>query len=155
VKVALNKNHTTMTNDISIILQKATSFRKVTLDSMQTSAALVAMNDYAIRAVAKYRDDEQRQILKESLTLFPALWAGELKLWLRLKSFNRAKRMAQLRADSEGYKIYVILSSQIRYTLLSTAEVDFNKRVRILGKNVTDMELTKKAAFVATKRSGT
>lgn len=142
-------------NDLSIILQKHTSQRNVKLDSDQTSAAITAMNEYAIRAVAKYRDNEQAQILKESLTLFPALWYGQLKLWLRLKSFERAKRMAQLRADSEGYKIYVILSSQISYTLLSTTEVDFNKRVRILGKNVNDIELTKKAAFVATKKTST
>lgn len=108
-----------------------------------------AMVDYGIRTVEAYRSNEAAAINKEAAGLLPSLVRGELKLWIRGWYFKRAKKQAQTLSSQENRKYYVIRSSDVNYKLLSTKDIELNKKLNILGKHVTAMELTSTADFIA------
>jgi hypothetical protein len=60
-----------------------------------------------------------------------------------------AKRQAQTRANIENRKCYVIRKSLIGYEILSTLDIDINKKIRVLDKNVNALKLHEVADFVA------
>jgi hypothetical protein len=60
-----------------------------------------------------------------------------------------AKRQAQTRANIENRKCYVIQKSMIGYEILSTLDIDLNKRIRILDNDVHAKKLHEIADFVA------
>lgn len=141
-----------MDNPIFSILTSEKSRFNVTLDSDQNNAVQSAMSIYAARMVDKFRSEQNKRAVTEALVLFPSLWKGEIMLWLRRRSFLKACRNAQLEADSAGYKIYVIRSSNIGFTLMSTLDVSMNKKIRVFKKDVNAIELEKTASFTATRK---
>ena len=132
-----------------LILSSHLSQSHCTLDSSQKHAVLLAMLDFAALEVQTYRSNEATAINREAASLIPSLVRGELKLWIRSWYLKRAKRQAQLLANTTNRKIYVIRSSDVAYSLLSTADVEYNKRLRIFGKNITAKELTERSDFIA------
>ena len=70
-------------------------------------------------------------------------------MWLRKKRFQRAKRLAQERANLENRKMYCIRSSDIKYEILSTRDIEYNKKLQIFGKNVDFRMLSEMSDFIA------
>jgi hypothetical protein len=64
-----------------------------------------------------------------------------------------AKRQAQTRANVENRKCYVIQKSLIGYEILSTLDIDLNKKIRVLDKDVNAKKLHEVADFVAYPKS--
>ena len=140
--------------DPRVILQSHLSRRYETLNAMQQKASEDAMLDFGARMVESYRTNEAKAINKEAANLFVSLIQGELKLWLRNYYFKRACRQAKTLADITNRKIYVIRSSDINYKLLSTKDIELNKKLKIMGRNVNAMELTEKSDYIAHPNRG-
>lgn len=108
-----------------------------------------AMVKYALKQVAAFKSREIKNICLDSLKYFPRLTWDSIIWWLRKKSFDMAKRQAQTRANIENRKCYVIRKSLIGYEILSTLDVDLNKKIRVLDKDVNAKKLHEVADFVA------
>lgn len=136
-------------NTLRSILKSKESIHGVTFDAQERTAIYWAMTAYAARRVAEFKTREIKGELPNFFkVIFSATWDNWI-LYFRKLAFKRAKKAAQLRAYTENRKIYVIRKSQISYILLSTFEVEQNKKLRILGKSVDAMKLTATADYVA------
>lgn len=135
--------------DPKIILASHLSRRFETLNPKQTDAAHDAMLDYSVRMIGQYRANEAKAINKEAAGLFVSLIRGNLKLWLRNYYFKRACKQADTLAKITNRKTYVIRSTDISYLLLSTKDIEMNKKMKVLGKHVDAMELTEKSDYIA------
>ena len=93
-----------------------------------------AMVEYALTNLSEYKNREILELIKFSFWGIPKLTIDNIIFWLRKLSFKVAKKQAINRCVSEGYKIYVIRNSQFGFTLLSSAEANLNKKLRILDK---------------------
>ena len=122
------------------------------LTSEQLKNIELSMIDYSIRRVSEYRNREIKEVLKEGVKLIPRLYCDNIILHIRKWSFKIACHNAQQRADTENYLVYVIRSSQIGYTLLSTLDVKHNRRIRVFGKNTNAIKLYETADFIATPK---
>jgi len=107
-----------------------------------------AMIEYALKQVADYKDREIKNVFLYSFKYFPRLTWDNIIWWLRKISFNIAKRQAQTRANLENRKCYVIRKSLIGYTVLSTLDINLNKKIRVVDKNVNAMKLYEAADCV-------
>lgn len=141
-----------MNNPIFDILTSEKSRFDVTFDSRQSNAAQSAMLLYAARMIDEYKQNENKSVNLEAIKLFPALFVGEWKLWLRKRSFLKAKKAAQIQADIEGRPFYVIRSTQIAYVIQSTKKVRELKRRRFYRKNVTAIKMQEVADYTATPK---
>ena len=137
----------------SSILNSRLSRGNETLTVSQRTCVQLAMVDCVAAALETYKTNEAMAINKEAAGLIPSIIKGEIILWIRNWYFKRAKKAAQLRANTENYKIYVVRCSAIAFKLLSTADIDHNKKIRVLGKDVGAKELTTAAAYIATPES--
>jgi hypothetical protein len=136
-------------NQLQSILKSKSSIYGVEFDVKERTAIYRAMHDFATRKVSEYRNREIKGELPNFFkVLFKMTWDNWI-LYFRKLAFNRAKKAAQLRAYVENRKVYAIRSSQIGYVLLSTADVEKNKKLRIFGKDVDAIKLTATADYVA------
>ena len=133
----------------SLILNSRLSQANETLTLAQRTCVHLAMADIAKAAVETYKNNEAMAINKEAAGLIPSIIKGEMTLWIRNWYFKRAKKAAILRANTEQYKVYVIRCSSIAFKLLSTLDVDHNKKIKVLGKDVGAKQLTATASYVA------
>ena len=115
----------------------------------ELSRVQVAMENYAVGMLLEYKSEEMKGEVKSFFKLMLQFTRDNAMLYMRYRVFKFAKRQAQLRANTENYKVYVIRESNIRYKVLSTIDVQFNKRIRVLGKDVTAKDLHEIADFVA------
>lgn len=138
-----------MDNMLFSILTSEKSKHNVTFDADQNKAAQSAMNIYAMRVVDRYRANEIKAVNIEAVKLFPALFRGEWKMWLRKRAFLKAKKLAQIRANTENRPVHVIRSSEIAFVVQSTKEVRQLKRVGIYKKNVDAIKMNDAADFTA------
>lgn len=126
---------------IDDVLDSSLSIAGITLDERQRNAVQAAMYNYSARTVENFEREQNKAAMKEALKLFPALFKGQIMLYLRKKSLNKAVKQAELRADVENRKMYVIRASNIAYTILSTADIEHNKKIRVFGKYVDAIKL--------------
>lgn len=138
-----------MDNTLFSILTSEKSKFNVTLDSAQNNAVQSAMHLYAIRKIDEYRSNESKAINLEAVSLFPALFKGEWKLWLRKRAFIKAKKAAQVRANIEGRPVHVVRSTDIAFIIQSTKEVRQLKKVGIYKKNVDAITMNSVADYTA------
>lgn len=136
-------------SEIQDILRSNASKLDVALSEDQQMVAIGAMRDYALRYADQLLSEQNKSVNLEAIKLFPALFVGEWKLWLRKRSFLKAKKAAQIQADIEGRPFYVIRSTQIAYVIQSTKKVRELKRRRFYRKNVTAMKMQEVADFTA------
>jgi len=108
-----------------------------------------AMIEYALKQVSDYKNREIKNVFLYSFKYFPWLTWNNIIWWLRKISFNMAKRQAQTKANVENRKCYVIRKSLIGYEILSTLDIDLNRKIRILDKDVNAKKLHEVADFVA------
>lgn len=135
--------------DPKFILKKHFTHHGIALDLANLPITLKAMDEYAEQSVDEYRASESKAINKEAVKLLPSLVNGNLKLWIRNFYFKRACKHAKSIAQIENRKVYVIRCSDVNYTILSTKDVELNKKTRVLGKHVGAKELTETADFIA------
>ncbi len=133
-------------NALQNILRSRASIYKVDFTQQQKKAVYRAMNDYALREVSHYRYREIKKVINEGILFIR--W-DNIILRVRRMALKAAKRNAQLRADTENRKIYCIRKSLVGYTLLSTKDVEYNKKIRVLGTNVDALKLAETADFIA------
>ena len=126
---------------IDDVLDSSLSIAGITLDERQRNAVQAAMYNYSARTVENFEREQNKAAVKEALRLFPALFKGHIMLYLRKKSLNKAVKQAELRAEVENRKMYVIRASNIAYTILSTADIEHNKKIRVFGKDVDAIKL--------------
>ena len=134
---------------IQTILRSVLSQRNISLNPDQVLAAQEAMALYGMRTVEIYRETISKEANIEAVSFFTSIFKGEFRLWVRKIYFQRAKRQAIIRSETEGYKIYVIRSGDYSYQVLSTRDVNLNKKLRVLGKNVDAKKLSETADFIA------
>lgn len=136
-------------NTLQSILKSKASIYGVDFDAKERTAIYKAMVQYAARQVAEYHNREIKSVGIGGIRLLLSLKWDNIVLWIRQKSFNLAKKKAQHRANTEIRKIYVIRNSMIGYSILSTFEVNQNKKLRILKKDIDAMKLHEVADFIA------
>lgn len=131
------------------ILSSNLSKHDVVIEGKVRVAVESAMVDFAKVMVDRYRSGESKSVNLEAIKLFPALWYGQWRLWLRKRSFLKAKKAAQIQADIENRPFYVIRSTEISYVVQSTLVVRNLKRRRIYGRHATAIKMRETADFVA------
>ena len=136
-------------NRIEIIIQNKLSQRDLSLTPQQYIAVKEAIVEYAIQAVDAYRRNEVKGVALEAFRFLPSLIKGEIKFWLRKKRFQKAKKEAQSRANLENRKMYAIRTSDIDYKVLSSKDVEYNKKLKVFGKNVDFRMLSEMSDFIA------
>lgn len=141
-----------MKTDVDEILNSVCSIKGVTLDVDQRIAAKAAMNTLAQKRVNQFRDEQNRFAIKESFRLIPALWKGEFMLWLRKRSFEKAKKQADTLAKIENRPFYVIRKTETAYVVQSTLEARTLRKRRIYARNVNSVKLQETADYTAYPR---
>lgn len=137
-----------MTELQNIIKSKASIFN-TSFEAIQYRAIEESCKEYAKRRLMDYQEQLNKAASIESIKLFPALFRGEVNLWLRKLSFVRAKKMAQTKANSENRPVYVIRMSDIAYSIQSTKEARDLRKKGVYDKNVNAIRLHESADFVA------
>jgi len=135
--------------DYNLILSSKLSQAGETLTPKARTAVNQAIVDCAIVAVESYKSIEAKAITGEAIKLIPAIFKGELTLRIRQHYLKRAKIRAQMEANTQNRKIYVIRKSELKYETVSTGQVDHLKKIGVFGKNVTAMRLEELSDFVA------
>jgi len=142
-------------NTLANILKSKESIHGVKFDVQERNAIYKAMVQYGARQVAEFKTREIKGELPNFFkVIFSMTWDNWI-LYFRKIAFRKARKAAQLRADTEGYKIYCIRKSQIGYQNLSTLEVNINKKIRVLGKDVDAIQLERVSSFIAYPKKGT
>lgn len=139
-------------SDLKDILNSKISLQDENLNNAQRAACYSAMTEYAAKKIDEYISNQSKSVNLEAIKLFPALFLGEWRLWLRKRSFLKAKKAAQIQADIENRPFYVIRSTEIAYVVQSTLVVRNLKRRRIYGRHATAIKMRETADFVATPK---
>ena len=131
-----------MNNQLREILKSKMSIHNAgPFTPAQRDAALITAIEYADVRVNEYRAAESKAITIESIRLLPALWKGEYKLWLRKRSFVKAKKAAQIRANIENRPIHVLRVTDVSYTIQSTREVRDLKKAGVYKDRKTSIKV--------------
>lgn len=123
------------------ILDSKISLQDEKLNESQKQACYSAMTHYAALKIDEYRSSENKSVNLEAIKLFPALWKGDFKLWLRKRSFLKSKSQAQIKADIEGRPFYVIRATEISYVVQSTLDARILRKKRFYAKDVNSQKL--------------
>lgn len=107
-----------------------------------------AMFDYAADQIIVYQSKLITGDVKSFIYLLFHANRDNIILYMRHIMYRLAVKKARFRSKSEGYKMYVILKSEIKYQVLSTLDFKYNKTVRILDKNITAKDMEAIAALV-------
>lgn len=135
------------TNTKIILLSNLKTFEG--LSQKKLLAIEKSMIEYAHQVLEVYKNRETKDVITHSFKYFPAITKDNVILYLRKKAFNKAKKKAQYLADIENRKVYVIRESIIGYKVLTTLDVDYHKRIRVLSKDASALKLTQIADFIA------
>lgn len=110
-----------------------------------------AMKSFAVATI--YEDRKSRRMrMVESLKYLPKefriAYYEFFVQWIRKIYLKKAIRTAELKAFNEGYKQYVILATKYSYKIFSTRELKYNKKIRVLKKDLTAKEVSEKASRI-------
>lgn len=117
-------------------LEKTLSIK---VDPKANEFIIRAMDDYATQIVGLRADiekKEQRRILFMVYGYFKKLTWDSFLLKLRTRSLNRMKKDYQFLANENRRTYYILLDGMFTHRALSTADVDFNKKIRVIDKDV-------------------
>lgn len=132
----------------AIVNSKASIF-DVTFTTLQRKAIESAMHEYSILFLKSYQADQSKEVNLEAIKLFPALWRGQWKLWLRKRSFCICKKEADAEAILQNRPIHVIRVTQIKYTVQSSQVARELTKRRFYKKGTNSVVLTKTADYTA------
>lgn len=111
-----------------------------------------AMKDFAAWNIREYRKKERNDMLWVFANL-PRIflltrWKVQ-KLLVRKRFFNLAKKEAIARANSEGYKVYVVRDSEFRFKTISTLDFKYAKSIKVFKKDIDAKEMERTASYIA------
>jgi len=112
-----------------------------------------AMNEWAQENVTQVKKDlnkERREIFFMIFGVFASVSWDTFILTIRNRNLKRLKKIYQAISNEDRRKYYIIRSTSINYKVLSTSDVNLNKRLRIFGKFVDAKKLTETADCVIT-----
>lgn len=132
----------------AIINSKASIF-DVTFTSLQRKAIESAMHEYSIVFLKSYQADQNKEVNLEAIKLFPSLWKGSFRLWLRKRSFRICKKEADAEAIIQNRPMYVIRATQIKYIVESSQVARELTKRRFYKKGTNSVVLTKTADYTA------
>ena len=115
----------------------------------QVEKIQVAMHLYAINQVNEFRNQDIKDEAVNWLKLFGPEWYKTAILLIRRWRFRMAKRQAIILAEVTGYKTYVIQKGRTTFQILNSYEINYNKKMKVLGKDVDFMEVEKISSFIA------
>lgn len=95
------------------------------------------------------REEKDLSELRQGLGLLPGLLRARLSKWVTKIVRNQYCKMAQLRADTENYKMYVVQGRGLTFKIISTREFKMNKRIRVFKKDLTAKEMEEVSCFTA------
>ena len=135
-------------NKRNLILKQAFGGADLGLTPPQLRKVETAMEMYKVSELNEYRN---RQLKEDMITLFQLIlnftW-DNATIWARYQVYKRASKQAKLRMRTEGYKMYVVRESRLNYKVISSLDVKYNKRLKVMRKEVTAKDLEKIAALV-------
>jgi len=105
--------------------------------------------DSMLQMAGEVRNAEDKKIIRESFGVIPNLWLTRLSMWAKRVVRNQYVRQAQLRADTECYKVYVLQGKGLTFKLISTRDFKFNKAIRVFKKDLTAKEMEKLSCYIA------
>ena len=111
--------------------------------------AQIIFAEKAIREERKRRRENMIKILKPLPKLFRLAYWYFFKQYLRKNFCKIATRTAKARAVAEGYRIYVIRSTELTYTTVSTREFNQGKKIKSFGRDLNFMDIEKESSFIA------
>jgi len=117
-----------------------------------------AMKDfaaYSVREIRKKERDDVLWVFRNLPRVFLLTRWRIQKLYIRRRFFNMAKKEAIARANTEGYKVYVVRDSEFKFKTISTIEFKINKTIRAFKKDLTAKDMERTAAFIAYPKTGT
>ena len=135
--------------------QLGLSFTAVEIPENAMPLILKAMKVYAnqhVNYTIEQTDKQERKMVYIMFGYFVKLTWQEFILYLRAKSLKRHKRIAQRLANDDNRMYYIIRDSEIGYRRFSTADIDLNKRLHIMGKDVDFKKLHEVADAVIYKK---
>lgn len=107
-----------------------------------------AMLDYAIGQIIEYENKKIQGDVKSFIWLLFHASRDNIILYMRWRMYKLAVRKAKFRSKAEGYKMYILLKSDIKYQVLSTLDFKYNKIIRVFDKNITAKDMERIAALV-------
>lgn len=116
---------------------------------------LRAMSEYANSAVESYIEQEEKRrrfILKPLYKIYGRMTWDELVTKIRLFNLRRIKKMVQSISNEDRRKYYIIQSGAINYICVSTKDVEYNRKIRVYGKDVDAIKLHETADCVITPK---
>lgn len=102
-------------------------------------------------ALAEIRKIQDKDINDQSMSFFKMLFNANYEnkiLWMRHQMYKVAVKQAKLRSKTEGYKMYVVRSSKIGYTIISSLQLKVGRKFRIMKKEVTREQLETTASLI-------
>ncbi len=111
-----------------------------------------AMKDfaaYSVREIRKQERDDMLWVFRNLPRVFLLTRWRIQKLYIRRRFFNMAKKEAIARANTEGYKVYVVRDSDFRYRTFSTLDFKIHKTIRAFKKDLTAKDMERTAAYIA------
>lgn len=138
-----------MNDVLTDILNHKLSINEVQLDEKQKLAVRLAMIAYKNRGIEEFRAEQEKSVKLEAIKLFPSLWKRDIVLWLRKRSFLKAKKHAQIEANIENRPFYVIRATQIKYVIQSTKAARNLKKRGVYKKDATAIKMQETADYTA------
>lgn len=132
-----------------IILKQVFGGGDTGLTDEQKSKIKEAMNLFALRKIEEYRNRELKGEVKTFFKLLMNFSYDNSLLWGRYQILKRAIKKARRRANIENRKCYVIREANLKYKVLSTLDVDYNKKIRVMNKDVDFRKLHEVSDFIA------
>ena len=146
-------------NKQSIILNKhlqaALKTIGATVPEQTKEFILRAMNEWAqenVNLIQKNLDKERKRIIFMIFGVFASVTWEMFILTIRNRNLKRYKKIYQDISNENGRKYYIIRSTPINYKVMSTSDVNLNKRLRILGKFVDAKKLRETADYIVTPK---
>lgn len=122
----------------------------VSLPVGSDSFVLRAMEEFGNETLSIYKKESSKAKLRLVFALFGVLgkhtW-DDFMMNRRIKNLSRLKKIYQKLSNEDRRKYYIIRSGDTEYKVLSTADVQYNKRIRVFGKHVDAITLTATADY--------
>nr|WP_320022090.1 hypothetical protein [uncultured Draconibacterium sp.] len=102
-------------------------------------------------ALAEIRKVQDKDISDQSISFFKMLFHANYEnklLWMRYQMYKIAVKQAKLRSKTEGYKMYVVRSSKVGYTIISSLQLKVGRKFKIMKKEVTREQLETTASLI-------
>jgi hypothetical protein len=110
-----------------------------------------SMKSFAVNAIQDYKRNKRKEmigLLKSLPGFFRLGYTYFLKLWIRKQFLKIAVKTAKLRAETEGYWMYIVQSGEVSYKVVSSQDFKHGKKIKVFKRDLTFMDLQRTACKV-------